>query len=94
MSNTTTTPTLTIRGLPAKDYDRLRKRAAESKRSMEAEARAIMSEALAPRPRKKVDKEWLKKLQDLVAQTTKKRGPGNLLSEEFMRDRRKMWGEE
>ncbi len=89
-----TTPTLTIRGLPAKDYARLRKRAAESKRSMEAEARAIMSEALASKPRKSVDKAWLKKLQDIVAKSTKRRDSGSLLSEEFMRERRQMWGEE
>lgn len=87
------TPTLTIRGLPAKDYERLRKRAAERKRSMEAEARAIMSEALTPKG-KKVSKDWLKRLQTLVAKTTKKRGPGELLSEEFVRERRRMWGEE
>jgi plasmid stability protein len=86
-------PTLTIRNLPAKDYARLRKRAAERKRSMEAEARTIMSEVLAPKG-KKVDKDWLTKLQTLVAKTTKKRGPGNLLSDEFLRERRQMWGEE
>lgn len=87
------TPTLTIRGLPAKDYDRLRKRAAERKSSMEAEARAIMSEALAPK-RKKADADWLRKVQELVAKSTKKRPAGDLMSEEFMRDRRRMWGEE
>lgn len=87
------TPTLTIRGLPAKDYDRLRKRAAARKSSMEAEARAIMSEALAPK-KKKADADWLKKVQELVAKSTKKRRSSDLLSEEFMRDRRKMWGEE
>jgi plasmid stability protein len=88
-----TTPTLTIRGLPAEDYARLRKRAVKLKRSMEAEARAIMSEALAPKAPKKVDKAWLKKLQDLVAKSTKKRGAGDLLSEEFLRERRQVWGE-
>ena len=87
------TPTLTIRGLAAKDYERLRRRAAERKRSMEAEARAIMSEALAPK-KKKIDKDWLKKLQALMAKTTRKRGPDNLLSDEFLRERREMWGEE
>jgi plasmid stability protein len=85
--------TLTIRSLPEKDYERLRKRAAERKRSMEAEARAIMSEALTPQMNK-TDKDWLKKLQALVAKTTKKRGQGDLLSEEFLRERRQMWGEE
>ena len=60
---------------------------------MEAEARVIMTEALSTQ-RKKVDKDWLKKLQSLVAETTKRRAPDNLLSEEFMRERRRMWGEE
>jgi hypothetical protein len=60
---------------------------------MEAEARAIMSDALAPK-KKKVDSDWLRKVQELVAKSTKKRAAGDLMSEEFMRDRRRMWGEE
>lgn len=85
--------TLTIRSLPEKDYERLRKRAAERKRSMEAEARAIMSEALTPK-KKKPDKDWLKNLQALVAKSTKRRGSDELLSEEFLRERGQLWGEE
>jgi hypothetical protein len=52
-----------------------------------------MSEALTPQMNK-TDKDWLKKLQAVVAKTTKKRGQGDLLSEEFLRERRQMWGEE
>jgi plasmid stability protein len=47
-----------------------------------------------PAPKKKIDKDWLVKLQALVAKTTKKRAPDDLLSDEFLRERRAMWGEE
>ncbi|MEQ1866034.1 MAG: hypothetical protein ABL996_15470 [Micropepsaceae bacterium] len=87
-------PTLTIRSLPVKDYERLRKRAVERNRSMEAEARAIMSEALTPPKKKKIDKDWLKKIQALVAKTTKERVAGDSMTDEFLRERRAMWGEE
>jgi len=42
--------TLTIRGLDDEIRDRLRVRAAEHGRSMEAEARAILADSVAPEP--------------------------------------------
>lgn len=42
--------TLTIRGLDDETRDRLRVRAAEHGRSMEAEARSILAEAVSPEP--------------------------------------------
>jgi hypothetical protein len=41
--------TLTIRNLPDEVRDALRRRAAEHRRSMEAEARAVLSQAVTPR---------------------------------------------
>ena len=41
-------PTITIRGLDAQVKVRLKRRAAENGRSMEAEARRILGEAVAP----------------------------------------------
>lgn len=41
--------TLTIRNLPDEVHDALRRRAAEHRRSMEAEAREVLSEAVTPR---------------------------------------------
>ena len=42
--------TLTIRNLPDDVHDALRRRAAEHQRSMEAEARVVLADAVAARP--------------------------------------------
>lgn len=44
--------TLTIRNLPDDVHDALRRRAADHRRSMEAEAREVLALAVAPRPRR------------------------------------------
>jgi plasmid stability protein len=57
-------PVLNIRNLPAEVHARLRLRAAEAHRSMEAEARAILTEALSatePRPAHELP-DWVDKL--------------------------------
>ena len=87
--------TLTIRDFPDKERERLRRRAAAAGRSMEAEARRILLQGLStPKKPASESNDWLKKVQALVAKSTKKRAPGDLMSEQFLRERRAMWGEE
>lgn len=47
-----TMATLTIRNLPDEVHDALRRRAAEHRRSMEAEARDVLAKAVEARPRR------------------------------------------
>ena len=54
--------TLTIRNLPDPVHDALRRKAAENRRSMEAEARALLGAALAA-PAPDLDAGRLKRLQ-------------------------------
>ena len=58
-------PVLNIRNLPAEVHARLRMRAAEAHRSMEAEARAILTKAcsgaVVPRPAHELP-DWVDKL--------------------------------
>lgn len=88
-------PTLTIRNLPQEVYDRLRARAAENRRSMEAEARAVLSEAVeaARKERNAVTAaEALRNLQEIMKNVKPKRGDS--LVDEFLAERRQMWGED
>ena len=82
--------TLTIRNLPNEIYDRLRRRAAENKRSMEAEALDLMAKAL---PSRANIEEAIRNMQELV-----KRLPAEaqekISVDSFLAERRKMWGEE
>jgi antitoxin FitA len=82
--------TLTIRNLPDDLYDRLRKRAAENKRSMEAEAREIMAKAL---PTKATVEEALRRMQELVERLPPE-AQDKISVDSFLAERRKMWGEE
>lgn len=87
--------TLTIRDFPDKERDKLRRRALKNGRSMEAEARQLLLEGLTKAKQSQGDaKDWLKRVQALVAKSTRKRAPGDLMSEQFLRERRAMWGEE
>jgi plasmid stability protein len=88
--------TLTIRKLPDDVYDRLRVRAAQNKRSMEAEARAALIAAdKDPRPERKVltREEALRNLEKLMATVNPKAG-FETLTDEFLAERRAMWGED
>ncbi len=83
--------TLTIRNLPDEIYDRLRTRAAHNKRSMEAEARDIVSAAV--RPTSESAAEAIRRMQELVARLPKK-NQDSFTVDKFLAERRKMWGEE
>ena len=82
--------TLTIRNLPDEIYDRLRTRAARNKRSMEAEARDIVSAAVRPTPESSA--EAVRRMQELVARLPKETRD-NFTVDNFLAERRKMWGE-
>jgi plasmid stability protein len=83
--------TLTIRSFPAELHDRLRKQAEANGRSMEAEARSILARALA-HPRLSVE-ETTRQVHAIMAKAPKRKTK-KLLSEEFLEERRAMWGEE
>lgn len=88
--------TLTIRKLPDDVYDRLRVRAAQNKRSMEAEARAVLIAAdKDPRPERKAltREEAIHNLQAMMA-TVKPKAGFETLTEEFLAERRAMWGKD
>jgi plasmid stability protein len=82
--------TLTIRNLPDEIYERLRKRAAENKRSMEAEARDLMAKAL---PLKASHKEAVRRMQELIERLPPE-AREKISVDAFLADRRKMWGED
>jgi plasmid stability protein len=83
--------TLTIRNLPEDVYERLRARAAQHKRSMEAEARDIMSTAV--RPSREAADEAIRRMQEMVARLPKKQRD-QFTVDNFLAERRKMWGED
>lgn len=84
--------TLNIRNLPDEVHRRLRVRAAEHGRSMEAEARAILAEAAMERPKRSMTrKDLLRETQRLQAFVDKLYGgnkPKNVV-DEFIADRRR-----
>lgn len=83
--------TLTIRNLPDGVYDGLRMRAARNKRSMEAEARDIVSAAV--RPTHESTAEAIRKMHELIGRLPKEKRD-NITVDKFLAERRKMWGEE
>ena len=58
--------TLTIRNLPDEVHDALRRRAAENRRSMEAEARETLQAAVRPRPTEAERREALARLRAMA----------------------------
>jgi plasmid stability protein len=82
--------TLTIRNLPDEIYDRLRKRAAENKRSMEAEARDLMAKALPPKIH---HEEALRRLREMIERLPPE-AQEKISVDSFLAERRKMWGED
>ena len=87
--------TITIRNLPNEVQQGLRKIAASNGRSMEAEARAVLTEAVEAARRKEdttSSAEALRNLQKMMARV--KVPKGESLVDEFLAERRKMWGEE
>jgi plasmid stability protein len=87
--------TLTIRNVPEETRQRLREEAARNGRSMEAEARAILADAMKAVPKKvdaKAAARAIRKMQELMAKV--RPAKGDSLVDEFLAERRAMWGEE
>ena len=87
--------TLTIRNLPDEVQQKLREIAAANGRSMEAEARAVLTDAVETGRRRRVSKEAaeaLRNLQKMMENVKPKKGDS--LVDEFLAERRAMWGED
>lgn len=84
--------TITIRNLSEDAHDRLRQRAARNRRSMEAEARALIEGLDAP-AEPVLDLDRLRRLQDRAIAAFG--GPGETQGEvdRFLRGRAESWGE-
>ena len=82
--------TLTIRNLPDEIYERLRRRAAENKHSMEAEARDLMAKALPPKIHRE---EAIRRMQELIERLPPE-AQEKISVDAFLAERRKMWGED
>jgi len=79
--------TLTIRNLPDAVRDKLRVRAAENGRSMEAEARVVLESAFTARPAMDAE-ERRRRLENVQKAMEPYRSPHVLLSEELIAERR------
>ncbi|MBT9588918.1 Arc family DNA-binding protein [bacterium] len=79
---------LNIRNLPEPVHQALRERAARNGRSMEAEAREILSEAC--RPTSQITAEGL---QAFIRQAFQDPLPGNIV-DRFLQERHSEWGDE
>lgn len=79
--------TLTIRNLPDEVRDRLRLRAAQKGRSMEAEARAVLTEAIGAQPRasKEEYRARVARIQEEMRQFVR---PGRSIVDELIAERR------
>ena len=79
--------TLTVRNLPDEVYDGLRVRAAENGRSMEAEVRQLIADAVAAKP--KLSKEgYQQRIAKIQAEMRQFVRPGRSLVDELIAERR------
>jgi plasmid stability protein len=86
--------TLTIRNLPDDVRDRLRVRAAKNGRSMEAEARTVLTEAVSDEVRPLSLEEVKKRVRTVQKAFRPYKQPGESVVDEFLAERRRLWGEE
>jgi plasmid stability protein len=86
--------TLTIRNLPDAVRDQLRIAAARNGRSMEAEARATLVAQFANRESTGRSDDIRARLRRVQADFAKHVPDRPALSEEFLSERRRLWGEE
>jgi len=85
--------TLTIRNLPEPVHDALRRRAAGNRRSMEAEARAVLAQTLAPDDRPPLDPARLRRLQDRAIEAFGGEAAKAGAVDQFLAERGKDWDE-
>jgi plasmid stability protein len=86
--------TLTIRNLPEDVRDKLRVRAAEHGRSMEAEARDLLSRAVGVARVEFSLEEKRARVRAVQDAFRKYRQPGESVVDEFLAERLRLWGEE
>jgi hypothetical protein len=87
--------TLSIRNLPDHVHKALRLRAAKNGRSMEAEARSVLEQGVAPaQPKPRTDAEWDAFLADVHARTFPEGVPKDFTVDAFLAGRRADWGED
>jgi len=86
--------TLTIRNLPDRVRDELRVRAARNGRSMEAEVRTVLSESVGDERQPLSRDEIKQRVREIQKAFAKYKKPGESVVDEFLAERRAMWGEE
>ena len=86
--------TLTIRNLPDAVRDKLRVRAAQNGRSMEAEARHVLEGAVENAEDQLGEDEIAKRVAEIQQELRNYIPEGRSLVDEFLAERRRMWGEE
>ena len=79
--------TLTIRNLPDDVHDALRRRAAEHRRSMEAEAREVLRAAVAPRASDAERKAALARLRAIKPKSDRGEPVGWSATDEFLAEK-------
>lgn len=79
--------TLTVRNLPPETHDALRRQAAANRRSMEAEARAVLQEGVRIRPDEAARREALERLWARSAEIKAKLPPGWSVVDEFLAEK-------
>jgi plasmid stability protein len=85
---------LTVRNLPAEVRDKLRVRAARNGRSMEAEARAVLAAGVNGDNQSEEQKDVRARVQRLQEIMKPYRSKDGSIVDEFLAERRKLWGEE
>jgi plasmid stability protein len=86
--------TLTVRNLPDEVRDQLCVRAARNGRSMEAEARAVLAAGVSGENRSQEQKDVRARLRCLQEIMKPYRSKDRSVVDEFLAERRKLWGEE
>jgi plasmid stability protein len=87
--------TLTVRDVPDEVRDKLRIRAAENGRSMEAEVREVLSLAVAsPRAADVAEKDHRSRVRRLQELMRPYRSKDRSIVDEFLAERRAVWGED
>jgi antitoxin FitA len=86
--------TLTVRNLPDEVRDQLRVRAARNGRSMEAEARAVLAAGVNGDNRNEEQKDVRARVRRLHEIMKPYRSKDRSVVDEFLAERRKLWGEE
>jgi plasmid stability protein len=79
--------TLTIRNLPAAVHEALRRQAAAHSRSMEAEAREVLQNAVARRPSEATRKAALARLRSMKPLVDRGEPPGWSVVDEFLAEK-------